>query len=114
MQELAQGAWTSQVYCKEGRPKVDVGSVVEKYRDLLEARRVPLSLLPLTGADLRATLGGWPAAKAGGADGWTPKEFKDVPLCLLDRLAELYGLIEDGAPWPMALTEGAVALVPKK
>ena len=114
MQELAQGAWTSQVYCKEGRPKVDVGSVVEKYRDLLEARRVPLSLLPLTGADLRTTLGGWPAAKAGGADGWTPKEFKDIPLCLLEWLAELYNLIEDGAPWPLALTEGVVALVPKK
>ena len=65
MQELAQGAWTSQVYCKPGRPKVDVGGVVEEYRDLLEARRVPLSFLPRTGADLRAALGGSPAAKAG-------------------------------------------------
>ena len=55
MQELAQHAWTSQVYCKEGRPKVDVGSTVEKYRGLLEARRMPLALLPLTGTDLRAT-----------------------------------------------------------
>ena len=27
---------------------------------------------------------------------------------------ELYNLIEDGAPWPLALTEGVVALVPKK
>ena len=87
---------------------------MEKYRNLLEARKVPLSLLPLTGSDLRATLGGWPVAKAGGADGWTPREFKDIPFCLLDRLAELYNLIEDGAPWPLALTEGVVALVPKK
>ena len=74
------------------------GEIPEKYRSLLEARRVPLSLLPLTGADLRATLGGWPVAKAGGADGRSPREFKDIPLCLLNWLAELYNLIEDGAP----------------
>ena len=61
MQELAQGAWTSQVYCKLGRPTVDVPAVVEKYRGHLEARRVPLTLLPLTAEDLKATLGGWPA-----------------------------------------------------
>ena len=68
----------------------------------------------LTLSDLKAELGGWPAAKAGGADGWTPRDFKDIPPCLLDWLAEPYGLIEDGAPWPLALTEGVVALVPKK
>ena len=114
MQELAQDAWTSQVYCKPGRPRVDVPSVVQKYRGHLEARRVPLTLLPLTAEDLKATLGGWPADKAGGADGWTPRDFKDIPLCLLRLLAQLYELIEAGAPWPAALTEGVVALVPKK
>ena len=81
MQEIAQDAWTSQVYCKPGRPQVAVDDVVEKYKGYLEARRVPHTLLPLTGADLKAALGGWPAAKAGRADGWTPRDFKDIPLC---------------------------------
>ena len=51
MQELAQEAWTSQVYCKPGRPAVDVPTVVEKYRGHLKGRRVPLTLLPLTAED---------------------------------------------------------------
>ena len=102
MQELAQAAWTSQVYCKPGRPKVDVPAVIEKYRGHLEARRVPLTLLPLTAADLKAALGGWPAAKAGGADGWTQRDFKDVPLSLLRLLVQMYEMIEAGAPGPAA------------
>ena len=35
-------------------------------------------------------------------------------MSLLRFLAQLYGLLEAGAPWPAALTEGVMALVPKK
>ena len=70
-----------------------MGTVVQKYRGYLGARRVPQTLLPLTGADLKAALGGWPAAKGGGADGWTPRELKDIAITFLDLLAQMYGII---------------------
>ena len=76
MQELAQATWTEEVYCKAGHPKVQVPETVQKYRGYLEKRRVDQTLLPLTAEDLSATLGTWPAAKAGGADGWTLRDSK--------------------------------------
>ena len=39
---------------------------------------------------------------------------RDLPMSMLELLAEFYGVIEDGEPWPQSLAEGVLALVPKK
>ena len=46
-----------------------------------------------------------------GPDGWEPPDWKCLPDIALARLAQLYAVIEGGAPWPKALAEGVLALV---
>ena len=59
MQQLAESQWRQEVYCTPGRRKVDTPAVLAKYGHLLEPLRRPQNLVPLTVADLRATLGTW-------------------------------------------------------
>jgi hypothetical protein len=114
MQQEAQEQWCSKVYCDPKRVAPDIQAAIDKHDGLLRRHRKEHLLHPLDGAALEVTLKKWSRSKAGGTDGWEAALFKDIPLVLLDRLAEFYGLVELGAPWPRALVEGLMALVPKK
>ncbi len=56
----------------------------------------------------------WPRAKKGGTDAWEATFFKDLPLELLNWLAGILRQVEDGEPWPPALAEGLVCLLPRR
>jgi hypothetical protein len=114
MQQEAQEQWCSKVYCDPKRVAPDIQAAIDKHDGMLRRHRKEHLLHPLTGAALAETLKQWSRSKAGGTDGWEAALFRDIPLFMLDRLAEFYGLVELGAPWPRALVEGLMALVPKK
>ena len=48
---------------------------------------------------------------AGGADGWTPGELAHLPLRACTMLGSMLNTIEDGRPWPKALTHAKCAMV---
>ncbi len=59
-----------------------------------------LSLPPLTGGDIAATLARMEVRSAAGPDQWTERELKPMPRWLVDLFADAYNAIENGQPWP--------------
>ena len=63
---------------------------------------VPPALQPLTGNDFQRSFRKM-KRKASGLDGWTANELSELPICILDQIANYFMLFEAGAPWPPAL-----------
>ena len=74
----------------------------------------PMSLDPLSGADLRRTLDKkGKRTDACGTDGWRSLELHAMPLCILDGFARVFNAIETNGVWPQALLTALVTLLPK-
>jgi len=67
----------------------------------------------LNGERLRRTLARMRSKSAAGCDAWRVDELKCLPVAILDRLADLFNIIEDTGAWPQALTVGTISLISK-
>eukprot|EP00973_Karenia_brevis_P056941 7920621-Karenia_brevis.AAC.1 len=75
--------------------------------------RHPMTVERLTGERLRSVLLKMRAASSSGADGWRVSELRKLPDVLLDRLAEVFNMIEERGVWPVSLERAVVSLIPK-
>ena len=75
--------------------------------------RRAMSLRPLIGEGLRRTLKRMRSSSVPGPDGWRVAGLKLLPDSILDRLAELFCVVEETGEWPVDLAHGIVSLIPK-
>ena len=100
---LTRKAWTPifNIDWETDAPPPDVTTflaAMDKY-----VVKVPMRLPDITGSDLMRHLQAVRTGRATGMTGWAVRELQLLPLIFLDRLAELFTLIEDGADWPQQL-----------
>ena len=72
-----------------------------------------LEVAPLTSSTLRRALTAGKTLRTRGADGWDKVDFRNMPTCYLDEIAELYGKIESGASWPQQIIRGHIHCIEK-
>lgn len=72
-----------------------------------------MDLQPIIADVLRAILHKHSIKTVAGMDGWRVKELQTLPLFLLDKLLELFNLIEQTGKWPTALSRSLICLIPK-
>ena len=57
--------------------------------------------------------GSLPPGSAPGVDGWTYCDLALLPDSALEVLAQFFGALENGAPWPSAMVRVRAVLLPK-
>ena len=72
-----------------------------------------VTLPPLTIDNWRVALQSAKASSMRGIDGWSIKELRLVPDCLVELLLKLYGYIEQGGKWPVQLTHWMLIVLRK-
>eukprot|EP00973_Karenia_brevis_P005235 718680-Karenia_brevis.AAC.1 len=72
-----------------------------------------MEVIDITGEDIMRLLKKMRADSAPGMDGWRVDELKILPVCLLERLAELLNTIETFGRWPAGLDRALVSLIGK-
>ena len=96
----------------ENNPPPSVTALFEKYGGTIP-KLEPQWLSPLTLEDLKRALGKIGSQGAGGLDGWTPFELRQLPDCVLELLLPMFVIIEKSGEWPELLCWAGITLIPK-
>ena len=112
MDELLRKCWLP-IFAKhdESNPEPNAEDFMNKYGNRIP--RVPQGLPTITLEDLRSALGRIPSSGAGGLDGWTPADLKQLPDQIMEMLLPLFDLIESSGVWPESLAWAGITLIPK-
>ena len=114
MDQILRDSWLS-IFAKhrdtENCPYPSTEWFMRRYADHIPY--VPQELEQLTLEDLQRTLGKMSSEGAGGLDGWTPRDFKQLHPLILEFLLVLYDAIEESGTWPSNLCWAGVTLIPK-
>ena len=111
MDEILHRAWDPIMRKYADRPEPCPQEFQRRYGQ--HVSRVPMATQPLTGARLRGRLRKMGTRTARGLDGWAVVDLLQLPVALMDMLADLLGLVEELGEWPVQLARGYISLVPK-
>ena len=109
--QLLRKAW-EPVFCGDPGYSPSIEAYMKRYESFLEPTQPERTLRALTEADLRSTVTSM-ASKAGGLDGWDSRALLRLPQQAWSRLLDLLRCVENGAPWPAALTHWKLVFIPK-
>ena len=110
--KLLREAWVPIFQSYDDGEQPDWDAFYKDFGDCLPAHSA-MRLDRLDGCMLLQTLMRMANKSAPGADGWRVKELKSLPIQLLDRLAEIFNIVEDTGNWPDSFLLGMVSLISK-
>ena len=99
-------------HSEESNPPPSVAVFLDKYGSTIPNIE-PQRLSPLTLEDIKRALGKIGSQGAGGLDGWTPFELRQLPDCVLALLLPMFEIIEKSGEWPELLCWAGITLIPK-
>eukprot|EP00665_Eupelagonemidae_sp_cell47_P008443 gene8443-2313_t len=111
MDRILRDAWLPIFDRYANSPEPDWPPFRDRFREFIVRR--PMTMKPLTAADLAKTIARMKTKQAGGMDGWRAHELKHFPAEILELLAGLFNRIESTGEWPEALQRALVTLIPK-
>ena len=111
MNRILHRAWDPIMRRYADRPEPCTQEFQRRYGQ--HVRRVPMATQPLSGARLRGRLRKMGTTTACKLDGWAVADLLQLPVALMDMLADLLGLVEEVGEWPTLLARGYISLIPK-
>jgi len=111
MDKLLREAWDPIFRMYADKPEPEWEPFWERYGKYVH--RVQMDVEDVTAETLRKVLARQKTKSAAGMEGWRVGELKKLPTVLLERLAELFNVIEQTEKWPSALTRTVVSLIQK-
>ena len=90
---------------------VPLPAFTNQYGDLLQPSECELP--KITGQHLREKLRAAKNTRATALDGWRIPELKALPISFFDLVAQLFNLVEEGAPWPDLCCQAVISTIPK-
>ena len=88
-----------------------LSAFTNQYGDLLQPSKCELP--KITGHHLREKLCAAKNTRATALDGWRIPELKALPISFFDLVAQLFNLVEEGAPWPDLCCQAVISTIPK-
>lgn len=113
MDRILRGTWedTFRKHRAGGRPAPSEGLFFARYGHLV--RSSPMEANPIEVEQIAAALARMSAESSGGVDGWTPRDFKQLPREIIGMLSHFYDVVEETGCWPEQLAWATVSLIPK-
>ncbi|KAJ9439747.1 hypothetical protein DIPPA_29916 [Diplonema papillatum] len=111
MDEVLNTAWDPILRKYKDGPEPEYEPFRDRFRDHIGPHMMEAGTI--TGEELRILLRKKPKKSASGVDGWRMAELRELPLPLLNALADLLNLVEATGDWPASMTTALVSMVPK-
>ncbi|KAJ9460347.1 hypothetical protein DIPPA_24595 [Diplonema papillatum] len=111
MDEVLNTAWDPILRKYKDRPEPEYEPFRDRFRDHIGPHMMEAGTI--TGEELRILLRKKPKKSASGVDGWRMAELRELPLPLLNALADVMNLVETTGDWPASMTTALVSMVPK-
>ncbi|KAJ9435454.1 hypothetical protein DIPPA_12764, partial [Diplonema papillatum] len=111
MDEVLHTAWDAILRKYKDRPEPEYGPFRDRFQEHIDTHLMEPGTI--TGEELRTLLRKKPKKSASGVDGWRMAELRELPLPLLNALADVMNLVEVTGVWPASMTTALVSMVPK-
>ncbi|KAJ9458219.1 hypothetical protein DIPPA_06750 [Diplonema papillatum] len=111
MDEVLNTAWDPILRKYKDGPEPEYEPFRDRFRDHIGPHMMEAGTI--TGEELRILLRKKPKKSASGVDGWRMAELRELPLPLLNALADVMNLVETTGDWPASMTTALVSMVPK-
>ncbi|KAJ9437063.1 hypothetical protein DIPPA_05013 [Diplonema papillatum] len=111
MDEVLNTAWDPILRKYKDGPEPEYEPFRDRFRDHIGPHMMEAGTI--TGEELRILLRKKPKKSASGVDGWRMAELRELPLPLLNALADVMNLVEATGDWPASMTTALVSMVPK-
>ena len=111
--ELLREAWSPIFRRFQDQPEPTYEAFRERFEADIAGRGCEMKLSKLDGNDLRKTLRKMKTKTSAGIEGWRMAELKQLPTPLLDKLADVFDVVERTGKWPKSLMRALISLIPK-
>ncbi|KAJ9444101.1 Glycerol-3-phosphate dehydrogenase [Diplonema papillatum] len=111
MDEALNTAWDPILRKYKDGPEPEYEPFRDRFQDHIGPHLMEAGTI--TGEELRILLRKKPKKSASGVDGWRMAELRELPLPLLNALADVMNLVEATGDWPASMTTALVSMVPK-
>ncbi|KAJ9438072.1 Retrovirus-related Pol polyprotein from type-1 retrotransposable element R2 [Diplonema papillatum] len=111
MDEVLNTAWDPILRKYKDGPEPEYEPFRDRFQDHIGPHMMEAGTI--TGEELRILLRKKPKKSASGVDGWRMAELRELPLPLLNALADVMNLVEATGDWPASMTTALVSMVPK-
>ena len=112
MDSLLQADWLPIFRMYSARPLPSMDIFAQRYSQYFPAQSTFIDSV-LDAEALREILKKMKVHSAHGVDGWRVQELRNLPDVLLNRLCDLFRLVEETGRWPSAMTTALVIMIDK-